>query len=467
VVPRNTTDATIFSAPLPATLTGNAATTSYNFSTLNQGPGAVAAPWQTRLYVDDFWSWFGNAPGSTAQGAFAQWINTQQGLDPFSIVRGGRHHLRIDADALGQVAELPETDNTFVEWFVWTPLQLANQAPVVRLAPPLKDPVGYGPFFSNDGTRSARTTYWTAVGVLPTSAAADYDMQLDPPSTGSKNGFAGAITYSGDATDGAPDYCIVNYNAVGFLDYDYSVVNWNAATASCHVQQADAPFLVTIPTGVSRYGAFRLDETDVLDLWEVFVPAGLVGVPVYISLNNLEGNCNVDLRLHDGASAFHTKFSWMGLAAAAGNGGDEHMAPVLFPATGFYAIAVHKNSNTDAGKFCRYELVFSTGGSAVDAPVIASLPTTFALSTPRPNPFSRSTSIELAVPADQGKATVSVFDLQGRRLATIAESVEKAGRHLLTWDGRDSGGNDVSAGIYFVVLESPTGSETKKITLLR
>ncbi len=466
VVPRNTTDANNFFAPLPPTLNGNQTTTSYNFSTYNQGPGTVATQYQTHLFVDDFFSWIGFS-AATLENSFMQWTNTSQGFDPNSLVRGGRHHIRINADNTFVIAELPETDNQHVDWFVWTPLQLGNQVPVVRLAPPVKDPVGWGPFFSNDGFRSAQTTYWTAVGVLPTSAAADYDMQLHNPSTGSKDGFGGTLAYSGDATDGAPDFSIVNYNMVGFQDYDYSAVNWNAATASGHVQQADAPFLTTIPAGVSRYGAFRLDETDVLDLWEVFVPVGLVGVPIHISLNNLEGNCNVDLRLYNGTVAYHTKFSAMGLAAAAGNGGDEHMAPVVFGASGFYAIAVHKNSNTDAGKFCRYELVFSTGGSAVDAPAVTTMPTAFALSTPRPNPFSRTTSIELAVPADQGKATVAIFDLQGRRITTVAESVEKAGRHLLTWDGRDSGGNEVSAGIYFVVLESPTGQETKKITLLR
>jgi hypothetical protein len=37
----------------------------------------------------------------------------------------------------------------------------------------------------------------------------------------------------------------------------------------------------------------------------------------------------------------------------------------------------------------------------------------------------------------------------------------------LTWDGRDSSGREVAAGVYFVRLEAAGVNETKKITLLR
>jgi flagellar hook assembly protein FlgD len=113
-----------------------------------------------------------------------------------------------------------------------------------------------------------------------------------------------------------------------------------------------------------------------------------------------------------------------------------------------------------------YELVFSTGNSAVDAPVVEAVPTKFALSVPRPNPFGSSTAIELAVPAGQGKANVSVYDLQGRLIAGLADEAAP-GRHLLTWDGRDSAGRNVAAGVYFVRLEGHGAKETRKITLLR
>ncbi|MGQ0722728.1 MAG: S8 family peptidase [Candidatus Eiseniibacteriota bacterium] len=462
VVPRNTTDAGLFFAPLPATLTGNQTTTSFNFSTINQGPGSVASPWQTELAVDDVDHWTGFAPASTGQGLFAQWTNTLQGLDPASLVRGGRHHVRVDSDALGQVAELPETDNSFVDWFVWTPLDLANQVAVGRAAPPRMHPLGWGPYPSSDGVRSAfPTTYWTAVGVLPEGGGADYDVFLHTPSVGSKDGFGPQLTWSQDL-NGASDFCIVNHNVVPFGPFDYGVINFNAATDSFTVQQADGPILGTVTPGVSRFGAFRLDEGDVLDLWEVYVPAPMT---VDVSVNNLEGGTNVASIVYDGTIAYHSKATGMAYANAAGDGGDEHLS--VFLNAGWYALAVYKSSWTDAPKYARYEIVFSTNGSVVDASQVDPLPTEFALSSARPNPFHAQTVIDLAVPANSGRASVAVYDLQGRRIAVLADGQERPGRHALRWDGRDGDGRAVAAGVYFVRLETDAGQVTRKIALLR
>jgi hypothetical protein len=462
VVPRNTTDASTFFAPLPATLDGNQTTTSFNFSTINQGPGAVSAPWETRLYVDDLWSWVGFAPPSTGESSFAQWTNTSQGLDPWSLVRGGRHHLRVDSDALAQVSELPETDNLYVDWFVWSPLDLVNQTPVSRAAPPDPTPTGYGPWPSCDGFRSALpTAYWTAVGVLPYGGGADYDVNLHVSSAGSKDGFGPAITASQDFS-GVPDFCIVNYNVVPLASFDYGMINFNGAADSCAVQQADGPILGTAVPGLSRFGPFRLDEGDVLDLWEFFVPSPMT---LDVSVNNLEGGANVASILYDGTSAYHNKFSGLAYANAAGDGGDEHLS--VFLPIGWYGLAVHKNSWTDAPKYSRYEIVISTRGSVVDAPAVAPLPTEFALSAARPNPFRGQTLFDLAVPAGSGRATVGVYDPLGRRIAVLSDGGQRPGRHALRWDGRDTAGRAVSAGVYFVRLETEAKTVTRKIALLR
>jgi hypothetical protein len=466
VVPRNTTDATPTFAPLPATLFGNQTTTSYNFSTFNQGPGAPAPPWQTNLYLDDFWSWQGFGVAVVA-GTHQTWLNTLQGVDPYSLVRGGRHHVRLQADDFAQVPELPETDNQWVDWFVWTPLDLADQAPLSRLAPPVRTPVGYGPYESVDGYRAGSTSFWTAVGVLPHGVGADYDVRLHSPSAGSKDGFGAYLEWSGDATDGAPDFCIVNYNAAAGGSYDYAIVNWQNTTDDMWVQRADAPYVGSVVAGVTTYGPFTLNAQDVLDIWEFGIPGGLAGQPIHFSVNNLSGGADLGLILFDGTVPYHTKFSGMSYADANGDGGDEHLAPIPL-ASGFYALAVHKHDWSDGPKSAQYEIVVSTIGSVVDAPVVTGpAPTAFALSTPRPNPFGRTTVLELAIPEGQGGATVAVFDLQGRRIATLADGEGRAGRYQLSWDGRDSSGREVAAGVYFVRLESASRQETRKITLLR
>ena len=62
---------------------------------------------------------------------------------------------------------------------------------------------------------------------------------------------------------------------------------------------------------------------------------------------------------------------------------------------------------------------------------------------------------------------IDVFDLQGRRIRTLVEGAQPAGRHAASWDGRDSGGRRAAAGVYFIRMKSDTLRETKKITLLR
>lgn len=461
VVPRNTTDATLVSAPLPATLNGNQTTTSYNFSTYNEGPNNAVSPWQTRLYVDDTWYWYGNA-GTIGPGTFQQWINTQQGLDPYSLVRGGRHHIRLDADALNQVTEMFETDNTFVDWFVWTPYDLVNQTPVIRNAPPLKDPVGYTEY-SVDGFRAAPAgSYWTGVGVLPSSATGDYDVRLHTASTGSKDGFGSWLEWSGDATDGACDFAVVNYNAAASAAYDYGILNWNADGSTCSVQRADAPYWGSMPPGVTRLGPFTLGANEVFDLHEVFLGTG---TPVYIGVNNLSGNANLGISAFDGTIPYHVKYSGY-LANANGDGADEHLTAIV-PAGQFWGIAVWKSASGDLPKTATYEIVISVGSNPVDAPVIEAPPAKFALAAPVPNPFRSQSEIRFDVPVNGGRSLVAVYDLQGRRIATLAQGEQAAGRHSLSWDGRDSSGRQVAAGVYFVRLESSAVTETRKVTLLR
>jgi len=52
-------------------------------------------------------------------------------------------------------------------------------------------------------------------------------------------------------------------------------------------------------------------------------------------------------------------------------------------------------------------------------------------------------------------ARVEVFDVQGRRLATLADRGFDAGAHVLLWDGRDASGTRAARGLYFVRLTTP------------
>jgi len=83
----------------------------------------------------------------------------------------------------------------------------------------------------------------------------------------------------------------------------------------------------------------------------------------------------------------------------------------------------------------------------------------------RPNPFARVTEIAFSLP-DPAAATLTVHDLAGRRIATIGSGTFAAGRQVLTWNGRDAEGRLLPAGVYWVRLDSPVGSEARRVVML-
>jgi hypothetical protein len=59
-----------------------------------------------------------------------------------------------------------------------------------------------------------------------------------------------------------------------------------------------------------------------------------------------------------------------------------------------------------------------------------------------------------------------VYDLGGRRVASLAAGVLGAGRHTLRWNAQDAAGNRVAAGLYFVRFSTPGLSRVHRLALL-
>ena len=72
--------------------------------------------------------------------------------------------------------------------------------------------------------------------------------------------------------------------------------------------------------------------------------------------------------------------------------------------------------------------------------------------------------LDLAAPTS---ARVDVFDVQGRRLVTLADRSFPAGANVLAWDGRDAGGARMSRGLYFVRMSTPERVSTARFFLDR
>ena len=76
-----------------------------------------------------------------------------------------------------------------------------------------------------------------------------------------------------------------------------------------------------------------------------------------------------------------------------------------------------------------------------------SLPTNFVLHQSEPNPTGGMTRIRFDLPIER-LVRLDVFDLLGRRVATLADRNYSAGSHSTEWDLRDDNGAPVGAGVY-------------------
>ncbi|RME21156.1 MAG: T9SS C-terminal target domain-containing protein, partial [Candidatus Zixiibacteriota bacterium] len=107
-----------------------------------------------------------------------------------------------------------------------------------------------------------------------------------------------------------------------------------------------------------------------------------------------------------------------------------------------------------------------------DEPNDGVLPSGFALRQNYPNPFNPTTTIEYSIGADDNssraaRTTLSVFNLLGRKVATLVDKVQSPGTYTVVWDGQDSSGKPVATGVYFYRLTHGTKSETRKMLLLK
>jgi hypothetical protein len=88
------------------------------------------------------------------------------------------------------------------------------------------------------------------------------------------------------------------------------------------------------------------------------------------------------------------------------------------------------------------------------------LPKSAILSQNYPNPFNRSTTIEFTLPRKE-HATLSVFDILGRKVIDIYDQEMEAGYH------RNTITMDVPSGIYLYRLQAGNTVITRKMTLLK
>ncbi|MGD8627849.1 MAG: FlgD immunoglobulin-like domain containing protein, partial [bacterium] len=82
-----------------------------------------------------------------------------------------------------------------------------------------------------------------------------------------------------------------------------------------------------------------------------------------------------------------------------------------------------------------------------------------------PNPFSGSTQIRLNLPSEV-RVSLSIYDVTGRLVRTLADGVMTAGEHNVEWNGRSASGGQVAAGVYVVRMDVEGRRVTRKLFVL-
>jgi hypothetical protein len=78
-----------------------------------------------------------------------------------------------------------------------------------------------------------------------------------------------------------------------------------------------------------------------------------------------------------------------------------------------------------------------------------------------PNPFNPATTIPYALPTD-GRTQLHIYDITGRRVATLVDAYQQAGRYQARFDA-----SSLSSGIYLYRLITVEGSETRRMTFIK
>jgi hypothetical protein len=126
-------------------------------------------------------------------------------------------------------------------------------------------------------------------------------------------------------------------------------------------------------------------------------------------------------------------------------------------------IAISGISPQDCGD---QEIGISTGVEEPTGPTAGPLPGRFYLSANYPNPFNQGTIIKFGLPV-AGHVELSIYNIVGRKVATLLDHDCQAGNHVVTWNGENADGRLVSSGIYFYRVKAKEFTKIRKMVLLK
>ena len=94
------------------------------------------------------------------------------------------------------------------------------------------------------------------------------------------------------------------------------------------------------------------------------------------------------------------------------------------------------------------------------------MPDEYALHQNYPNPFNPVTQILYDVP-EKSHITLMIYDILGREVLALLDGEQEPGYHSVMWNGQNSLGQKVGAGMYFYTIQTGQFKQTRKMILLK
>jgi hypothetical protein len=96
--------------------------------------------------------------------------------------------------------------------------------------------------------------------------------------------------------------------------------------------------------------------------------------------------------------------------------------------------------------------------------------TQYIISSNYPNPFNSTTTIQYQLP-EKSLVSLSIYTITGQTISSFTPGSQRAGEHMLSWNGKDRHGRDVPSGIYIYRIDAHTSQDhysvSRKIVLIK
>lgn len=248
----------------------------------------------------------------------------------------------------------------------------------------------------------------------------------------------------------------------------------------------------TSPSNVNDYGGFSLGGTDSSSS-EFGSPPGpgvTVDASPGCSLSDVPGRLGAgvgQLTLTHPIPVWHPTWARVALRLSVAGVTSPGELLVTCPTSGFsgaQAIGARGQYVVDLGvvpNSAQFEITLMTqSGLDFDVDAIGIVPITetgagvggveaappLAMTHLGANPIRGHGQVRLDLPSRQ-QVDLAVFDLMGRKVASLASGVMKAGSHVISWSGRDDDGAPVPNGLYFCRLRAASGTRAIRWVMLR